>query len=80
MIIYSTTSCYSFILMKYIINLIDLDPKSFSVPTTYLFETWHVFCELHSLYVGCILSFLPDRKSTRLNSSHPSRSRMPSSA
>ena len=26
------------------------------------------------------LSVLPDRKSTRLNSSHPSRSRMPSSA
>ena len=39
MIIYSTTSCYSFILMKYIINLIDLNPKSFSVPTTYLYAT-----------------------------------------
>ena len=29
---------------------------------------------------GCQLPFSRDRKSTRLNSSHPSRSRMPSSA
>ena len=34
-----------------------------------------------SMLLGTILGkFIPDRKSTRLNSSHPSSSRMPSSA
>ena len=40
------------------------------------------FQEIHLLYavlIGCI-AYLPDRKSTRLNSSHSRKYRMPSSA
>ena len=40
-------------------------------------------CQNHFYYsseINYILAVIIDRKSTRLNSSHPSRSRMPSSA
>ena len=37
-------------------------------------------CGMIALAVGLLLSGAQDRKSTRLNSSHPTTSRMPSSA
>ena len=40
----------------------------------------HDLVLLHSLGVRLVLAFGSDRKSTRLNSSHMSESRMPSSA
>ena len=51
-------------------------------------NTTHISTEDHQLYDFDVVSYYPaiiiklalDRKSTRLNSSHPSRSRMPSSA
>ena len=42
-------------------------------------ETWNQYCSYRSLDIRSVIQFL-DRKSTRLNSSHVSESRMPSSA
>ena len=46
------------------------------IPSGYLADVWG---RKKCLILGCIL-FFGDRKSTRLNSSHKHRSRMPSSA
>ena len=39
-----------------------------------------IVSNLITVFKYLLLQFLPDRKSTRLNSSHPTTSRMPSSA
>ena len=52
----------------------------FMVPFLNNYTGWSVFCDCDFIFVEDIASILKDRKSTRLNSSHMSESRMPSSA
>ena len=60
----ASTKILSDILMEFVA------PNFFASVLGIALQDWQVF----------LLGFLPDRKSTRLNSSHPSSSRMPSSA
>ena len=64
-------------------NMANSGIKSIGIITKYNYQSLmdHLGnCEEWDLKLGDGVRFLPDRKSTRLNSSHKHRSRMPSSA
>ena len=73
-----------------VVGIVEKVAKEHSVPVTLLCDTNHVLSSDYSevIVVGAgadavdykLISICQDRKSTRLNSSHVSESRMPSSA
>ena len=62
----------------------NFELRNIAVVDYYKNETQHLVVEVP--FIGCahcgdnIINTIPDRKSTRLNSSHSAKSRMPSSA